>query len=194
MSFEHTKKNIMERKDKSRRQKIDPEIEAVVDYINALPGLCTTSSCSGRIMVLTRPASGTKHDCQWLFVSHEKIALAEIKKSIRRLPSDDVWFKFESFILHIAADTLEDANKVLKVANASGLRHSGIISAGKKFIVEITGNEYISTILAHQGRCVVPDSYLHILVQDANRKMSENRQKIRRFLDEMKKKYKKEKK
>ena len=50
MTFSIEKKAVLERIDKSRKQKIDEKIKSLVDHINSLDNYYTTSSCSGRML------------------------------------------------------------------------------------------------------------------------------------------------
>ena len=89
-------------KDASPKGSVDEGIRNLIDEINAMPGIVTTSSCAGRISVFlegakaphepmeeeTLPASGSKGTVpggkgggRWLFVSHEPISLSSSSSS-----------------------------------------------------------------------------------------------------------------
>ena len=71
-NFEKEKKDFLIKKDKSKKGIIDKEIKSLIDFINSLDNYYTTSSCSGRIMLLIKK-SDKKQDSSWLFSSHQKI-------------------------------------------------------------------------------------------------------------------------
>ncbi len=67
MNFEKEKKDCLSKIDKSKKGSIDKKIKELVDLINSLKDYYTTSSCSGRILLIKRPKSGKKCDVDFLF-------------------------------------------------------------------------------------------------------------------------------
>ncbi|MBI4127428.1 MAG: hypothetical protein HY459_00005 [Parcubacteria group bacterium] len=95
---------MLARKDRSSKGSIDARIRPLLGRINALAPYVTTSSCSGRIVLLTAPRSGLKKDVGFLFVSHTMVMLSKLQRVLRDLPEETVWFRFEPIILHGAFD------------------------------------------------------------------------------------------
>ncbi|MBI4153290.1 hypothetical protein HY497_02090 [Candidatus Woesearchaeota archaeon] len=178
--FAALKKNALSRKDKSNKGSVDEPIRKLIDKINALGNYYTTSSCSGRVVLWVEPESGKKNKVSFLYRSHEEISITEIKKSLQHLPLDKVWFRFEPMILHVACKTLDDANIILEKAKPF-FKHSGIITAKEKIVVEIRGSEFIEAIVAKDGKMVASEIYLSLLVNEGNRKMNENQRKINAY-------------
>ncbi|XP_048449329.1 tRNA wybutosine-synthesizing protein 3 homolog, partial [Rhincodon typus] len=61
--------------DRSRAGGVDPEIGALLDTLNRSERFSTTSSCSGRVLLLLAGSDQTeaqKQNCLWLFVTHQK--------------------------------------------------------------------------------------------------------------------------
>ncbi|GFE55003.1 kelch repeat domain containing protein, putative [Babesia ovis] len=52
----------------------------------------------------------------------------------------DVVLKFESFLIHVECNSLEDSAELLQLARECGLKQSGIITCSKRFIVSIRGS------------------------------------------------------
>lgn len=117
--------------DLSRKGSVDEPIVELVDYINSLDNYFTTSSCSGRIVVLAdtpeevkknlfsnplafdnyllfQEPSIQKEGCKWVHISHTKCTSDEIISKLDPLLGD-LSFKFEAFVLHVQCRTLEDA-------------------------------------------------------------------------------------
>ena len=180
MNFEKEKKEFLGKKDKSRKGSIDDKIKKLVSKINSLEDFYTTSSCSGRILLFTVPKSNKKNKVQYLFCSHKKIQYKEIKKTItKKLPKDDVWFKVQPVILHVACETINCAKKFLNTARDIGFRRSGIISIGKsKIIVELISTEEIEAIVSKNGRLLIDEDYFKILVKEGNKKLEKTWEKI----------------
>ena len=68
-SFENEKKQCLEKKDKSKKSSIDSPILNLVDKINSSKDYYTTSSCSGRIVLLEKK-SDKKQESRWLLIIH----------------------------------------------------------------------------------------------------------------------------
>ena len=139
MKFDKEKKDCLNKIDKSKKGLVDKEIKQLVDHINSLPDYYTTSSCSGRILLIKRPKSGKKCDVEFLFSKHGKVDFNEIKNKLKNTPEEDLWFRQESMILHVACRTIENAQKILDLSTLAGFKHSGIITTRKKIVVEIIG-------------------------------------------------------
>jgi tRNA wybutosine-synthesizing protein 3 len=180
MTFELNKKNILGKIDKSQKGEIDQDIQELVYLINSRDEYYTTSSCAGRIVVIEMPESGRKDEAEWLLVKHGSVTVEEIKDSLKS--EEDVWLKEEGMILHVCCKTIENAEKLVNLAKNSGFKRTGMITVNKRYIVEIVSTENVSTILAKKGKILVDDSYLSVLVDECNYKLSKNKQKIDKFI------------
>lgn len=100
MSFESKKEAILkqleapeeEYNDLSPKGSIDVAIQDLIHEINAIPGLATTSSCSGRVAIYLEGQKSLgsagitgKGGGSWLFVSHELLDINESASSIYSL-------------------------------------------------------------------------------------------------------------
>ena len=182
MYFKQNKHDFLIKKDKSRKGSIDKNIIPLVNLINSIKDYYTTSSCGGRIIILTNPKSGKRQDSKWLFMSHEKTSYNKLKKALKKLPEDELWFKFESVILHITCKDIDAAQKLLDIARNLGLKRSGIITTRKKIVVEIFDTEKIDTIIANKGKFVITEDYLRLLTKLANKKLEKRDKKIKKFI------------
>ncbi len=182
MTFESMKKEILKKKDKSRAKKIDPQIKYLVDAINAHKDYFTTSSCAGRIMVYEPSEDGKKFKTKWYFVSHEPVEFDELMAKLKKLPSNYLWFKMESPILHISCRTIELANKLLRFAINCGLKHSGIISMERKNIVSIVDSNVVSAIIAKDNRFIVSEDYIKELIKLGNEKIAISRKRFDKIM------------
>lgn len=185
MTFNNQKKTFLSKKDKSRAGKVDKKIRNLANIINKNPDYYTTSSCSGRI-VLLKQKSSKKHGAEWIFSSHENIKFADLKKVLNKLPKEKIWFKQEGAILHVRCKTIDDARKLLDSARAAGFKRSGICSLGKKIMVEIIDTERMDLPVAEKGKLMINDSYLKIIVSEANSKLSRTSKKIKKLEKEIK--------
>ena len=109
------------RVDKSKKGEIDAGILDLVNLINSKDSYYTTSSCSGRI-ILIQKKSAKKFDCEWILVSHDQIKLEDVKKALHEPLDAKVWFRQEPMILHVACKTIDDAKRFL--AGLQARRHN----------------------------------------------------------------------
>ncbi|XP_076149502.1 tRNA wybutosine-synthesizing protein 3 homolog isoform X2 [Alosa pseudoharengus] len=158
-AFNQWKRHCFSKVDFSKKGTIDDEIYPVVCLINDSSNYFTTSSCSGRIILID--------------------GVLGLQKA-----SGNAVFKFEPFVLHVQCKDIESAKLLHSVAVNSGFRNSGM-SVGKrgKIIMAVRSTHCLEVPLSHQGEILVNENYIHFLVQIANQKMAENVTRIKRFYD-----------
>ena len=181
MNFEKEKKEFLGKKDKSKKGSIDIKIKRLVDKINSLPDFYTTSSCSGRILLLAIPRSNKKNEVEYLFCSHKKIKYNEIKKilKLKKELKNDVWFTVQPVIIHVACNDIKNTKKILNIARDIGFRRSGIISIGKnKVIMEIISTERIDAIVGKNRKLLIGEDYFKVLIKEGNKKLEKTWEKI----------------
>ncbi|HJN56947.1 MAG TPA: tRNA wybutosine-synthesizing 3 family protein [Candidatus Woesearchaeota archaeon] len=188
MDFNKEKIEFLGKKDKSRKKGIDSKIKKLVDRINSFDDFFTTSSCSGRILLLAHHKSGRKDKIKWLFSSHEKVNLKKIKfdELLKEIPREDVWFRVEPVILHITCGNLERAKKLLNTARDIGFRRSGIISVGKnRIVIELISTERIETIISKKGKLLVDEGYFKALIEEGNKKLERTWGKVGKLCEKI---------
>ncbi len=183
--FDKQKKDCLSRIDKSNKKRIDRDIKPLISLINSLDDYYTTSSCSGRILLIEKKTD-KKQDARFAFAEHKTADFKAIKQSLENLPEDDVWLKQESIIIHLCCRNLESAKRLLKIVRCLGIKRAGIISIGKKIIIELIGTEAMETIIARKGKMLVNDDYLKTLVKEANKKIERNKKKIKELYNKIK--------
>ncbi|MCK4670427.1 MAG: hypothetical protein KAT43_04445 [Nanoarchaeota archaeon] len=181
-SFLHSKKVFLSKLDKSKKGSIDKKIKGLCGKINKLKNYYTTSSCSGRIVIIK--TGKKKNEYKWLYISHIKItrkAYDKIEKTYNKIWKDKkllktCWIRFEPAIMHVSCDSIDDAQKLLDLARNTGFKLSGIISA-KKNVVEIRASERLDIPIS-----VVLDVFaLDNVITEANKKLDETHNKIKKL-------------
>jgi len=164
--------------DKSKIGKVDPEIRDLIDFLNKSHDFYTTSSCSGRIMLIELSKDNRKDKAEWLFYSHERVSFSDIIKALRKYKSKkELWFKQEPLILHICSKNLGNAKKLISLAIQSGFKKASIIALSRRIIIEIRGTDYISTLVGKNGKILVDEKYLREVLSIANKKLESNLKK-----------------
>uniref|UniRef100_A0A8C6SRM6 tRNA wybutosine-synthesizing protein 3 homolog n=1 Tax=Neogobius melanostomus TaxID=47308 RepID=A0A8C6SRM6_9GOBI len=126
--FARWKSQSAQKCDQSRKGGVDADIAPLVCLLNGLQQYFTTSSCSGRTILIDGNSDSSevhKQNCQWLFVSHQKCTAEEVTSAVGGSSGDAV-LKFEPFVLHVQCRRLEDAQLMHSVAVNSGFRNSGL--------------------------------------------------------------------
>ena len=82
--FDKRKKDVLSKLDKSHKNEWDEKIKKLCDKINAEKRYYTTSSCSGRAILMIEQDRKDKN----LFISvyHDKISLKQLKKDLAICP------------------------------------------------------------------------------------------------------------
>ena len=161
--------------DRSKKGSIDEDIRPLLERINSYPEYETTSSCSGRIVLLDVPRVGDKKHAQWIYATHDKADADEIC-NILATCAKPVYFLQEPIILHVNCSSLESANRLLEIARRAGLKRSGIFSL-KHFSVGLHGAERNDTIL--NKRLTI--KYIALLVAEANNKLQRTKIKMKKL-------------
>ncbi|KAK7387759.1 hypothetical protein VNO78_22551 [Psophocarpus tetragonolobus] len=193
--------------DKSPKGSLDAPIIPLINILNQNPSYFTTSSCSGRISVLSQPLSNSSNPKPkkkarggtWLFVSHDPAdpdsLLSLLFPSASDSDSDstptptptrppfvsELVFRFEPLIIALECRDLSSAHSLVSLAISCGFRESGITNANKRFIVSIRCSLRLEVPLGDTDNIMVSPPYLRYLVLLANLKMDANRKRTHTF-------------
>ena len=180
-TFNQRKKDVLSRQDQSFKGSWDKKISKLCEKINSLENYYTTSSCSGRILLMIDQEKKAEGLFKWM--SHDLITFNEQKKAIQKLEKlrKNIKFKQEPCILHIACKTLKDANHFLELGFKAGLKKSGILYFGSRIIVELNASEKLEFPIIVNGKLIVDDNFLKIVVKKANENLENGWEKIKKL-------------
>lgn len=179
MDFASQKKNFLAKPDKSGIGGIDKAIKNLVKSINDSQNFYTTSSCAGRIILMKE--TGKKQESVFLFVSHGIVDENDVLKALSDADGI-IYFKHEPCILHVACRNLESAQRLVTLARQSGWKKSGIISIKRdKIMAELVSTEILAAPISKGRKLAVSMDYLRILAEEANKKLKQTREKIRKL-------------
>ena len=185
LHFDNNKEKTLKKmlsNDKSNKGSVDKPIKALVDKINSLEDYYTTSSCSGRVIVIKVPRNGKKKDAEFLYRTHESADKKKIINCLKNLKTDEsVWFRQEPAIIHVAARTMNDASKFLRIARPIGFKRGGLFEVDKRFLMELVSTERIDAILVRDGEILVSDKYIEIIVSEANKRLERTWEKTKKL-------------
>ncbi len=157
--------------DKSPQGFIDEDIIPLLEVLNKRV-FSTTSSCSGRITVMSGAKKG---ESKWIYKSHTEADVEAVWNVVSGLADDEVVrFFYEPFIVHVKCKDFESASSMLSLLHLNGLKKSGMIS-GKKLLVEINDTGRIETILDNS----LGFEYIEKLVLEANKRLESTKKRIK---------------
>ncbi|KAL2339187.1 hypothetical protein Fmac_013633 [Flemingia macrophylla] len=185
--------------DKSPKGSLDTPIIPLINTLNQNPSYFTTSSCSGRISILsqpllsqsTNPNPNPKKKARggsWLFVSHDLadpdsvLSLLFPSHSTHSELVSELVFRFEPLIVALECRDLHAAHSLVSLAISCGFRESGITSAGKRVIIAIRCSIRMEVPLGDTSNIMVTPQYVRYLVMLANHKMEANWKRTQRFI------------
>lgn len=178
--FLQRKTAVLSKLDKSFIGLWDKKIKSLCDKINSKNDFYTTSSCSGRIVLIID--KNKKLPNLFLRVWHEELSFKELKESLNQINKKDlIKFKFEPPILHVICKDLESSAGLLENAKSVGFKHSGINTLGKNIILELNGSERLEFPIFDKKKVLVDDNFLKLIVKQANEKLKKGWESIKKF-------------
>ncbi|MFA5050034.1 MAG: hypothetical protein WC501_03425 [Candidatus Micrarchaeia archaeon] len=127
----------------------DERIIPLLRKINENENLVTSSSCSGRIALLSIEKG--KKDANFYKKWHRAISENELTEIVEKYNFEKpLWFRCEPFILHVFAKDIKSAGKFLKLIRNLGIKRGGIQTINEKGIsIEIQGNGNLIFPIGH---------------------------------------------
>jgi len=182
INFSKNKKDVLSKVDKSFKGRWDEKIVKLCDKINSLPDYFTTSSCSGRVVLIK--ASEKKQKGLILKSYHSLVNFKTLKKDLEELGKRGkclIYFKQEPCILHVACVSLEKAQELLDKGKFAGWKKSGIIASKRKFVVELTSTEKLEFPIINKGKILIDNDFLKFAIKEANKKLKRSWKKIKKL-------------
>ena len=112
-------------------------IKEIIKLINSHRDYFTSSSCSGRIVIIELPELGDKKGAKFLGKWHREVKYLEVKTAVQLANSGMIWLLAQSPIIHVITKSYLLADKLIKIAISSGFKNSGIKSATWNIVIEI---------------------------------------------------------
>jgi tRNA wybutosine-synthesizing protein 3 len=185
--FLAAKDNALKLLEKACNEKtVDERIVPLLNLLNTFPGCYTSSSCSGRIVILELPKIGDKQRARFLGKWHTPIEVSDIISTLQTACKGYIWFLTQSPILHIISDSIEMVDTLLKSAIGSGFKNSGVKSIGRKIVLEVCSTERLDTPIGKDGLLYYKEEYLSLLVHISNAILQKSTDKLARFENKLK--------
>jgi len=160
---------------------VDEKALPIIEKINSMADFFTTSSCSGRIVIMEIPSFGRKREAKNLGKWHRKVKIEEIREALSKASKGEIWFFVQSPIFHVSTVSMENAKKLLDLAIQSGFKNSSIKTLNGRIVVEILGTERIDAPLGKDGKIYVDFEYIEILISIANKMIARVDRNLKRI-------------
>lgn len=165
-----------------QEEKADRQIIPLCRFVSKTKHFFTSSSCAGRIILLQLPKGESKKDASFHRKWHRIVREKEILEGIDEETSGELWFKLDPFILHIGADSLENAKRVLAAMAKAGVKRGGIVVAKPgKFLVELQGSQGIAFPVKKGKKVLAEKEYMKYVLERANEKLGKNYALLKRL-------------
>lgn len=169
-----------------RENQVDLEVMPLCRFINLQDNFFTSSSCSGRTVLLD--TDGKKNRSRWTGKWHGEVTGDELFSALKKPSENTVFFKTEPFIIHIVCKTIEDCKMILKAKENAGIRRGGVFSISEgKNVVEIMGSNKLEFPVKDKGVILVDETHLLFVLDEANSRIRLNSAQLKRFETEVKK-------
>ena len=164
------------------RGEVDPPIVPLLRLLNRCKDIVTTSSCSGRVVLLGTSKEEDKASSFFHRKWHRPVMVEEVLEGFETFQGDVLWFKVDPLIIHVATRTLDLAYGLVKEARRAGIKIAGIqVIEEHRVNIEVRGIDYMAVPLFWDGKPLVTEGYVRNLVPIANRKMVKNQGRLERL-------------
>lgn len=177
-------------KDAISKDLVDAPVIPFLLKVVEIPDIYTSSSCSGRLMLLGGDEDESKKVSGFVNRYHRLVTFEEIKRDIDNFNTGYLWLKVEPFIFHFATKDYTKAKEILDFCREQGLKKAGIISAKEgRFTCEVTHTVFMSTLVKIDTKQLVSEDYLKTIIDIANKKLATNFKKLEAFENAFLKKF-----
>jgi len=166
----------------------DVDILDLLNLINSSQNYYTLSSCSGRIQIIEGRNYSKRKELRSIAKFHYGITKDDLINSFQNIKGDYAWISLQPPIIHIAAKSLDDAIKLLKIARASGFKHSGIQSKNPdRYVIELNSSFRLDIPLRYKGVNLIKQEDIELLVELLNENLKSAKECIIKFKENLSK-------
>jgi tRNA wybutosine-synthesizing protein 3 len=158
--------------------KIDEDIKDILKIINSNDDYFTSSSCSGRIVIIELPSLGNKREAKFLGKWHRKVTYSEIDKALKFATKGMIWILAQSPILHVLTKSNSSADKLIKIAISSGFKNSGFKSYYDNIVIEILSTERLDSPIGKNVKLYCNKEHIKLLTDISNNIIARSREKL----------------
>ncbi len=164
------------------QHKVDEISLPLVNLVNRIPDMYTTSSCSGRAIIIGKDKIRSKYHTKFYFKAHTMSELNLINLGdINFEPNLTGWFLFEAPNFHIGVKNLKTAEILRDIALSSGLGKSKFQSIQPSLTVEILGTGNLALPIYFENEIQVSISFFQMVIKESIELLKIEHQRLRNF-------------
>lgn len=166
---------------------LDRDLLPLLILINRDRNFYTTSSCSGRILLMDSKYPWSRDETGIVFKSHVPIRDSELDFVFSLEPYVNFWLSVTGPIIHLYASSPKKAIWLLNLARRQGFKHSGImyVSRSKGVFVELITGIYLSQTIKLRNKIIISQAELRELIKLVNTVLVEGKKRLHRLYLEL---------
>ena len=158
---------------------LDRRILGLLKVINEREKSYTTSSCSGRVIVLDSYYPWERDEDNVVFKSHDPVDSSVLRKVLEIRPMKRFWVQATGPILHIMTLDESEALNLIRVAREAGFKHSGIMGCSDKgWLVELVSGVHVTIPFKDNEAIYIETGELERLIRLLNSMLEEGWRRI----------------
>lgn len=187
--FEMVKANHKKSLEKAiAEKKIDPLMIDISKFIASTTNYFSTSTCSGRIVLLQLNDAEDKAPGAFFRKWHSTVKVEEVWQALQEENEKNIWFKQEPFVFLIGTNTFENAKVIIEICKRIGVKRCGInFFEEGKVLIEIMGSQGMAFMAKEKNKILVSKEFMQKQIEIANQKWKKNDRKLKEFEAELKK-------
>jgi len=168
---------------------LDRDLIPILVVLNRDREIYTTSSCSGRIVIVDGNIPWTREETSVVFKSHIPITTSDLVFIYEKPPRKAYWLIVTGPIIHFSTTSFRKAVEVLKRARGVGFKHSGImhVSTSRGVFTELVTGVYMTQLLRLQDEYIVAPEYLNRILLVFNKALIEGKLRLQKLYEELQK-------
>jgi len=165
---------------------LDKDLVDILVELFLRPKSFTTSSCSGRIVLMDADMPWDKDETMIVFKKHEPIELREVLEVAEKPIAHRLWLSVQGPIIHVETLDIDEAFVVLEAARRAGFKHSGILASTRKgVLVELRTGIRVNIPLREPTAWLVEKDALPRIVELANTALGQAKERLDRLRAEL---------
>ncbi|KAA0007618.1 MAG: hypothetical protein DRN19_01010 [Thermoplasmata archaeon] len=161
-----------------QEEKVDEDIIDILDILNKNKNIFTTSSCSGRAVIIEVPYPGAKPGARFLGKWHKRVEKEDVYRSLESARGGFLMFMVHPPIIHAVVGDPLTGEKLVKAALSSGFKNSGMRGIKGKIVVELRSTERMDVLIGKDRELLVDDRYIEVLCEMANLMLEKGKRKL----------------
>ena len=172
---------------------MDSEILELLDIINSSETYYTTSSCAGRLQLISLPKLGDKLMSVVVGKWHQPIEFDELKQAVDGWDGKHMlFFMVQSPVVHVVCHDIDCASRLRNLADGAGFKYSTIRSIHtsdsdrgpeQTITIEILSTERMDMPIGNNGTLYVSDEHLRFLLDLSVQALERSRKKMDRLTE-----------